>query len=295
VVFLLSTDKKLSLLVVDDDGDLCNEFKSHFDQYPQYESVRTARSGDEALEIIEQYKPSILVLDLIIPVYDGLYIMDYIANNMQGYQPIVYVLSIMGSVKTAQMLNGCTMVKYYSVKPVRPQTVANNIFRLINDSQSVGVEESRYIAPVRDVSAAREVSSAAPPRVSHEGMDNLEWLVEDYLKKMGLQLGLISTKCTRVAIEIGVRADKNVRIGMMDIYRQVGQFFTPPLSPTAVDRNIRSVTGRAVKNRSPLLKKYFDTYYRGDEYQLSNSIFIWESIDIIRRWLAGNLDDSAFG
>jgi two-component system response regulator (stage 0 sporulation protein A) len=269
VVFLFS-DKRLSVLVVDDDAELCSEFKTHLEQYSQFDSILTARSGDEAINLIEQNKPDILILDLVIPVYDGLYIIDYITNEMQTYQPLIYILSIMGSVKTAQMLNDCSMVKYYSVKPVRPQTVANNLFRLIKDTQSVGVEENRYInSNVKEVS----ISRFAP-----EGLENLEWLVEEYLRKLNLQLGLISTKCTRVAIEIGVRSDKNVRLGMMDIYNQTGKFFTPSLSSTAVDRNIRSVTGRAVKNRTPVFERYFATHLINGEYHLSNSIFIWDSV-----------------
>jgi len=286
--FLLS-DKKLSLFIVDDDFDLCCAFKNHFESYSQFDVMNPVRLGDEAIEIIEQHKPDIIVLDLMLPVYDGMYIMDYIINNMEGYHPIVYVLSIMGSAKTAQMLNSCTLVKYYSIKPIRPQAVANNLLRLIKDSKSVEFVENQNVNIARDVKIPANVSHFVP-----DGLENLEWLIEGYLKELGLQLSLISTKCTRLAIDIGIRTDKNDRIGMMEIYTQVGQVFTPPISAVAVDRNIRSVTARAIKNSTPVFEKYFRKNHSSGEYQLTNSLFLWESVDILKRWIAENLDDTAF-
>jgi len=286
----VSTEKKLSILIVDDDLSLCNEFKGYFEQYPQFNVMSLVCSGDEAIEVIEQHRPDIIILDLVIPVYDGLYVVDYITNDMSNYQPIIYVLSIMGSVKTAQMLNDCSMVKYYSIKPVRPQTVVNNLFRLIKDKQAVEAEGNQS-----GNHGNHGINSVT--NVSHfmsKGLVNLEWLIEDYLRKLGLQSNLISTKCTRVAIDIGIRADKNNRLGMMEIYSQAGQVFTPSISTVAVDRNVRSVVARVIKNSTPVFQKYFEEEYHNGGAKLNNSLFLSKSVDILKRWIMENGDDTAF-
>lgn len=122
-----------------------------------------------------------------------------------------------------------------------------------------------------------------------ESPESLGWLIDDFLRKLGLQSSLISTKCVRAAIEVGLKAGKNNRLSMMDIYEQVGQVFTPTLSTAAVGRNMRSVAARALKNRTPYFEKHFLANNQSiNENQLINSTFLWESVDILRRWIADN-------
>ncbi|MCL1878129.1 MAG: response regulator [Defluviitaleaceae bacterium] len=262
--------KKLTLLIIDEDAELRNAFKSHFEEFKEFDVLNPVCSGDEAIAVIEKQKPNIVIMDLILPVFDGMYIVDYISEKMNRYNPVIYMLSNMGSAKTATMLNDCTAVKYYSIKPVRPQTVAQNLFRLIK-------------------------ASKAAPDVARDVYRPTDMLVEDYLKSLGLQSGLISTKCARVAIEMGLKAGKNERVGMMDMYRKVGQVFTPVISSVAVDRNIRSVTSRVKKNCSPVFEKFFASCWSNGDYHLCNSVFIWESVDLLKRWISENPDGRVFG
>ncbi|WP_299293029.1 response regulator [Nitrosopumilus sp.] len=60
-----------SVLVVDDDADLL-EGISEFLNYRGFE-VKTARNGLEAVSIYEDFEPDLVLLDISMPKYDGIF------------------------------------------------------------------------------------------------------------------------------------------------------------------------------------------------------------------------------
>ena len=58
-----------TILIVDDDEDL----QTLYSLFLQGESFRILRAynGKEALELVDKYKPDLIVLDMIMPVMDG--------------------------------------------------------------------------------------------------------------------------------------------------------------------------------------------------------------------------------
>lgn len=60
----------LKLLVVDDEIDVCDFVKSFFKE--RNFEVFTAHNGQEALYVIEHNRPQIVILDMRMPVMDGM-------------------------------------------------------------------------------------------------------------------------------------------------------------------------------------------------------------------------------
>ena len=63
------TDGHPDVLVVEDDPDLL-EVVQHILRLSGY-PVRGATNGKEALEAVEQRKPAVILLDMMMPVMDG--------------------------------------------------------------------------------------------------------------------------------------------------------------------------------------------------------------------------------
>jgi DNA-binding NtrC family response regulator len=103
------------LLVVDDEPGV-RDGLSRLMQKWGYE-VRTASSGEEALGLVEAYRPAVVVTDLVLPHMDGLALLQQL--TAMNPPPVVLILTAHGTVKTAveAMRQGAF---YYLTKPVDP-------------------------------------------------------------------------------------------------------------------------------------------------------------------------------
>ena len=261
------------MLIVDDDLEWCDNLKGHLEDYPLFNVMKPVYTGAEAIKQIELHKPDAIVLDLILPIYDGIYIVEHIEENMPGYQPVIYIVSSISTEKTNRLLGNRDTVDSYSIKPIHPKSAMKTLQILLASEPSgqEGVEEASY---------------ANAGEMTFSTLNNLDWLVEDYLRKLGIGTAMLPTKCARVAIEICIRAGKDSRIAMMEIYKQAGQVFTPALSSSAVERNIRSAVASVKKVRTPLFEEHFP-----GGLTVNNGTFIQESANILRRWIVESSDD----
>ena len=103
------------LLIVDDEPDI-REGLSRLVQRWGYD-VRAASSGEEALGLVEAYRPTVVITDLVLPEMDGLELLQKLMAATPA--PIVLILTAHGTVKTAveAMRQGAF---YYLTKPVDP-------------------------------------------------------------------------------------------------------------------------------------------------------------------------------
>ena len=103
--------EKQKLLIADSSGDfrdaLADALKSTY-------HVRTTGNGKEALEIIKSYLPDVLVLDLMIPGFDGISLLQTITES--NIRPIVLATSFYFSAYVAESLVRLN-VAYIMTKP----------------------------------------------------------------------------------------------------------------------------------------------------------------------------------
>lgn len=65
-------EKKVIRVIIADDHPLVRHgIKTVFEAYDDIELVAEAENGKEAIEICEQYKPDIVIMDMIMPILDG--------------------------------------------------------------------------------------------------------------------------------------------------------------------------------------------------------------------------------
>ena len=113
------SDKKL-ILVVDDDPDLVEAVSMKLEA--KGFEVATAYDGEEAMAKIEEQKPDLVVLDVMMPKKNGWDVCDEIKNN-DGLKDIVVVMltAVADSVKTSNYThhNGkTTLADDYIPKPI---------------------------------------------------------------------------------------------------------------------------------------------------------------------------------
>ena len=90
------TDGQIRVLVVDDQGVIRMGLSMILDHEPDLTTVAQAENGEEALRLIDQYDPDVVLMDIRMPVMDGLVATERItsANKEAGRaRPAVLVLT----------------------------------------------------------------------------------------------------------------------------------------------------------------------------------------------------------
>lgn len=70
------SDSKIRVLVVDDSPLIRRVFSEGLNSLPDIEVVATAADGQEALELVEKFRPDVISVDLHMPKMDGLELLD---------------------------------------------------------------------------------------------------------------------------------------------------------------------------------------------------------------------------
>lgn len=81
---LTVSNKKINLLIVDDDRTLSGYLAEVFSIYPDFINVEVANDGFEAGSKLESFRPDIVLLDLMMPGIDGVTVCQQIKNNPEN-------------------------------------------------------------------------------------------------------------------------------------------------------------------------------------------------------------------
>lgn len=89
-------EQTIKVLIADDNRDFCETLSEYLVQQDGIEVVGVAYNGVEAIEIIEQQKPDVVVLDIIMPHLDGLGVLEKMASGLVGHRPKMVMLTAFG-------------------------------------------------------------------------------------------------------------------------------------------------------------------------------------------------------
>lgn len=220
-------NEKVSVLIADDNQDFSHTLSSYINMQDDMEVIGMAKDGNEAVDMIINMSPDVVLLDVIMPHLDGLGVLEKI-NGMNIKKPISIMLSAVGQDKITQkavMLGA----DYYVIKPFdielvikrireikffKPAQVTNNFIT----SQSRG----RYIEISKDDSKKEE---------------NLEALVTNIIHEVGVPAHIKGYQYLREAIMMVVND--------IDVINQITKSLYPKIAykynttPSRVERAIR--------------------------------------------------------
>ncbi len=117
------------ILIVDDDPDLCDIATRTIEK--EGWSVQTADNGRAALSLLENGVPSIIFLDLMMPVMDGFELLSILENRKEwDHIPVVIITSKDLSLEERQRLNG-TVRKIIQKGDFTPEKLLKQVAQLI--------------------------------------------------------------------------------------------------------------------------------------------------------------------
>jgi two-component system response regulator (stage 0 sporulation protein A) len=115
---------KIRVLICENSQDFVWLLVKVLSSYPEIEIVGVAYDGNQAIGMIEQTKPDVLLLDIIIPDMDGLAVLRRL-NELKTTLK-VFVLSAIGNKKLIEMAMELG-AKQYFVKPACIDNIVSSI------------------------------------------------------------------------------------------------------------------------------------------------------------------------
>lgn len=125
-------DKNIKILIADDNDEFCIILKDYLNNQEGFNVVGIAKNGIEALKFIDENKPDLVILDIIMPHLDGLGVLEKLNLNKDSeLAPKVIVLSAVGQDKITQ--NAIKLgVDYYVLKPFDMDVFIKRIRQMFN-------------------------------------------------------------------------------------------------------------------------------------------------------------------
>lgn len=120
---------QVKILIVEDEKDVLELIRYNLDKNG-YETD-TALTGWTALEKAIDYKPDLILLDLMLPEIDGLEVCDNLKNNMETTAIPVVMLTAKGT--EADIIKGLQMgASDYITKPFSPRDLLARIKHVLD-------------------------------------------------------------------------------------------------------------------------------------------------------------------
>jgi two-component system alkaline phosphatase synthesis response regulator PhoP len=135
----METNKGHVILLVDDEPDIL-EFLSYTLLKEGYK-VFTAINGEEAVRMVQEIAPSLILMDVMMPQMDGIEACQIIRKDLNLNQPIIAFLTAR-SEDYAQIAGLTAGADDYISKPIRPRLLVSKIqslLRRLSISGTLGV------------------------------------------------------------------------------------------------------------------------------------------------------------
>lgn len=125
-------DKKITVVIADDNKEFCSILNDYLLNQKDIVVIGVAKDGREALELVKEKKPDLLVLDIIMPHLDGLGVLEKL-NTMELLKfPRVIILSAVGQDKITQQAIALG-ADYYTVKPFDMEVFTKRIREMFSN------------------------------------------------------------------------------------------------------------------------------------------------------------------
>jgi DNA-binding response OmpR family regulator len=111
--------ERLRVVLVEDDRDLADVTQLALEL--EGLEVSVAYDGREALELIGRVHPDVVITDLIMPVLDGLQLIEKIRSTPALRSPVIAVSAVGSRLRAARELGAVEAL----VKPVHPKELAS--------------------------------------------------------------------------------------------------------------------------------------------------------------------------
>lgn len=248
-------NKLIRILIADDNREFCETLKEFFQQQEDFELAGVAYNGLEAMDLIEQEKPDVVILDIIMPRLDGIGVLEKLASGLANHRPKVVMLTAFGQESITQRAVELG-ADYYILKPFDFTVLATRVKQLAH-----GISVTPY------VSAAKE--------------RNLDVAVTNIIHEMGVPAHIKGYHYLRDAILMVINEINLLGAVTKELYPMIAQKYHT--TPSRVERAIRHAIELAWdRGNVEMMNKFFGYTINLERGKPTNSEFIAMIADKLR-------------
>lgn len=259
---------KISVVIADDNKEFCSILNDYLLNQRDMIVTGIAKDGREALELIEEKQPDLVVLDIIMPHLDGLGVLERLQSMNLDKFPRVVVLSAVGQDKITQ--RAITLgADYYVVKPFDMDIFTKRIRDMFN--------ENILSEPVK----RRNVTMVSTDSVTTKAPIDLETEITNIIHEIGVPAHIKGYMYLREAITMVVNDMELLSAVTKELYPSIAKKYNTTAS--RVERAIRHAIEVAWgRGQIEAINKLFGYTVHNDKGKPTNSEFIAIIADKLR-------------
>lgn len=267
--------RSINVLIADDNKEFCNILSDYFSSQKDINVVGVAKDGLEVLDQIQEKKPELVVLDIIMPHLDGLGVLERLNTMDINPMPRVIILSAVGQDKITQRAIGLG-ADYYVIKPFDMDVLSNRIRDMFNGaSASEPVRRNPNV-----VSGGMEPSTDIKPRGAVSAID-LETEITNIIHEIGVPAHIKGYMYLREAITLVVNDMELLSAVTKELYPAIAKKYNTTAS--RVERAIRHAIEVAwSRGQVETINKLFGYTIHNEKGKPTNSEFIAMVADKLR-------------
>lgn len=175
----------LKLLIADDEDTIRKGVSKYIQLHSdRFTKIYEAENGQEALDLLIQYQPDLILLDVQMPLKNGIEVMK--EAEKAGLHPVIVILSGYGEFKYAQQALRYG-AKEYLLKPVRAADILECLNRLADEH--IGAEERPQ--PEEDAEQGNRFVADAVKYIKEHYAEDIS--LQSVADKVGISGGYLST------------------------------------------------------------------------------------------------------
>lgn len=261
-------DSKISVLIADDNKEFCSILNDYLLNQKDIVVTGIAKDGREALELIQQKQPDLVVLDIIMPHLDGLGVLEKLNGMDLDKMPRVIVLSAVGQDKITQQ--AITLgADYYVVKPFDMDIFTKRIREMFSTQD---VETKRRSVSTQVVQREAAATSRGPI--------DLETEITSIIHEIGVPAHIKGYMYLREAITMVVNDMELLSAVTKELYPSIAKKYNTTAS--RVERAIRHAIEVACRGQVDAINKLFGYTVHNEKGKPTNSEFIAIIADKLR-------------
>lgn len=262
---------KIKIVLADDNKDFCQVLKEYLSNEEDIEILGIAKDGVEALQLVQEKEPDLLVLDVIMPHLDGLGVIEKLNGMNLSKMPKIIVLSAVGQDKITQTAINLG-ADYYIVKPFDFVIFINRIRELVLNKP---VSPQVKTKPVAELQMMRTNES---PKAS---AGNIETEITNIIHEIGVPAHIKGYLYLREAIKMVIDNVELLGAVTKELYPSIAKKFNT--TPSRVERAIRHAIEVAwSRGKVDTINKLFGYTVHTTKGKPTNSEFIAMIADKLR-------------
>lgn len=269
-------DSKISVLIADDNKEFCSILNDYLLNQKDIVVTGIAKDGREALELIVERKPDLVILDIIMPHLDGLGVLEKLNTMDLEKTPRIIILSAVGQDKITQQ--AITLgADYYTVKPFDMEVFTKRIREMFNSAPTIQ-ESSAQSNRVSYPTTSSYILTSEPK--SKTPVD-LETEITNIIHEIGVPAHIKGYMYLREAITMVVNDMELLSVVTKELYPSIAKKYNTTAS--RVERAIRHAIEVAWgRGQIEAINKLFGYTVHNDKGKPTNSEFIAIIADKLR-------------